>query len=103
MLQTIYLVLHIYFTSTGLFSGDYILSFAGVVDRIEGNEAVILIDEKKEELLLPVHQANMPIEAGDALLIHMTTSGYQGVCPLPELTQERVNEAKAIMQKLRGK
>lgn len=75
---------------------------AGVVDRLEGDLAVILLEEAGEEFVLPTEKLSEFAEEDTWLLIRIESGELEILGTLDSLEQVRLKLVNNIMEKLRN-
>lgn len=75
----------------------------GMVDRIEGEKAVILLEKMQEELLAEKQLLGVPARKGSWLLIDLRNRQPRVVKELPQLERVHKQKSKELLEKLRRK
>jgi hypothetical protein len=75
----------------------------GVYDRIEGNKAVILIEEEKAELIIPVDELPSGSNINTIFSIEKRNGRYQIIAIDPEAASEAKEKTSDLLAKLRAK
>lgn len=94
---------------TGTFAPEYIFTksneklFIGVVDRLEGDYAVILLEEEGGELELPVEEMGPFAERGKWLLIHKEDEKLTILRSLLFYEQVRKRQINNLLERLHDK
>ena len=74
--------------------------YTGVVDRIEGDAAVILLEEIGEEIILPVQSLGTFIEENQWVLVHVKEGKPVMIRSLPRVNEERQTEISDLLDRL---
>ena len=74
--------------------------YTGVVDRFEGDAAVILLEEIGEEIILPVQSLGAFIEENQWVLVHVKEGKPVMIRSLPRVNEERQTEISDLLDRL---
>ncbi len=75
--------------------------YIGVIDRMEGNSAVILLEEIEVELVLPAQGLGEFAEKDQWLLFQMEKGKPVSIHSLPEVKEERKTKMMVLIDRLR--
>ena len=84
-------------------SSSEIVSYKGVVDRMENDQAIILIDSMNKELVLPLDSLPVDTQMNDWLHIEFIHHTYKIVSVDHQLTEKRKRKSTYLINKLREK
>ena len=99
IIKSIFLL--ILFVTVG--SSSEIISYKGVVDRMENDQAIILIDSINKELVLPMNSLPVNAQVNDWLHIEFTNHTYKIVSIDHQLTEKRKRKSTYLINQLRKK
>lgn len=74
-----------------------------VVDRIEGEKTVILLEERREELIIETAKINLLAREDDWFLISLKEDEAVLLKALPTVTSEQKNRSKELVEQVREK
>lgn len=75
----------------------------GVVDRIEGEKAVILLEERQEEITVTKEKLATSVQKDNWLLVFMTEADPIVFITLDELENNQKNKSTKLLEYLRQK
>lgn len=99
MKLTKYIFLMIWLCSIG--SSTNIIAYTGVLDRMEGDQAIILIETTNKTLI--VNKASLPVDVqmNELLKIEVSDHTYQIISVDHLLTEKRERKSTCLINKLR--
>lgn len=106
--MVVYIKLLLYFFLTmAAAPGSFLLTnnsqYIGVIDRIEGNNAVILLEEIGVELILPAQALGEFVEKDQWLLFQLEEGKPVRIHSLPAVKEERQEKMIDLVDRLRKK
>jgi hypothetical protein len=75
----------------------------GVVDRVEGEKAVILVEERNEEFIVHTEKMSMLAQENEWYLLSLKEKEAVLLKALPKLTREQRQKSNQLTEKLRNK
>lgn len=79
---------------------ESVITVVGVIDRIESNQAVILIESEREELL--VHTKHLPEDCYEGMwvIVNKYFNGTYQIKPQHDLTEKYNKKSKTLFNRL---
>ena len=99
IIKSIFLL--ILFVTVG--SSSEIISYKGVVDRMENDQAIILINSINKELVVPMNSLPFNAQVNDWLHIEFIDHTYKIVSIDHQLTEKRKRKSTYLINQLRKK